>query len=65
MFRQVKLRDGEVVLTTNLEEHPKLKVGNTLTLKDSDDPNRLWTIESVSDVGRERTHLNRKWNNNI
>ena len=43
---------------------PKIKVGNQITLKDSSDPDRLWTVQSVS-APRSVTDIHRGWNNNI
>lgn len=33
-------------------------VGSVLSLKDSDDPDRRWTVESVADKGIEESYLN-------
>lgn len=35
------------ILIAWLEHGPKIKTGSKLTLKDSDEPERLWTIKNV------------------
>lgn len=58
---QVDLRNGSNLMTCWVE--PKVKVGNLVTLKDTDEPSRLW---EVLRVGREheRSDIKRGWNNN-
>jgi hypothetical protein len=62
VYRQVELRSETRELVTNLEDHPKLRVGNSLTLADHDEPERRWDIVWVSDVARERADLKTRWN---
>ena len=42
---------------------PKIKVGNQITLKDSDEPERLWEFLSIGEP-RDKTDIHRGWNNN-
>jgi len=45
-YRQCVLRDGSRTTTTWLKEK-RIKEGFRVTLKNSEDPERLWTIESM------------------
>lgn len=63
--RQVNLSSGDSVLTANLPDSPKLRVGNSVTLKDHDDPTRWWKIDRVSEHVHDKSELKTKWNNNI
>lgn len=62
LYRQLGLRSGSVSIVANVEDQPKLRSGNSLTLKDDD---REWSIEWVSPQLIERYKLERSWNNNI
>jgi hypothetical protein len=64
-YRQVGLKSGTTELVANLPDHPKLKVGNSITLKDYDDPARWWAIQWVSDVTRDKKQIKTTWHNNI
>jgi len=33
------------------------KIGSSFKLKDSDDPEKMWTVESVSDIGIDEKYL--------
>ena len=62
-LRQYTIRSGATFQTCWLEEG-RAKEGDSVTLKDSDDPERLWKIEkaySAIDSG----NINRGWDNNI
>lgn len=58
---QVKLKSDNKLMTAWVEA--KVKVGNLITLKDTDEPQRKWKVLSV---GREhdRSDIKRGWNNN-
>jgi hypothetical protein len=60
-MRQFKLRHGNTHTTCYLEDDPRLKVGNRVTLKTSDDPKKLWEIESRSEVTTELGSINQAW----
>jgi hypothetical protein len=50
LLRQVRLRaGGNTELTCWVDKH--VKVGNLITLKNSDDPGELWTVMEVYDTG--------------
>lgn len=49
---QVKLRDGTTVLTCWVDR--VVKVGDRVTLKHSENPDRWWTVVTVSAETRER-----------
>jgi hypothetical protein len=59
---QVDLRSGTSVLTCWVE--PKVKPGDRITLKDSDEPQRLWGVVRVGPP-QAASSINRAWNNNI
>jgi hypothetical protein len=58
---QVDLRSEDRLLTCWVE--PRVRVGNTITLKDSDEPSRLWTVLRVGEA-RPVGSIKRGWNNN-
>ena len=60
---QVELRNDNVTMVVWLPRHSKLKVGNSMTLKEK--PDTLWSIEWVGQVPVDKSQLNRTWNNNI
>lgn len=59
---QCKLQSGTKQMVSWLE--PKIKVGDVVTLKDSDDPTRRWDVLSVGEP-RDRSEIHRGWHNNI
>lgn len=59
---QVDLIADRTRLTCWVED--KVKIGNLITLKNSDDPHRLWEVLRVGEP-REHSSINRGWNNNI
>ena len=59
---QVDLRSDNRVLTCWVE--PRVKVGDKITLKNSDDPRRLWSVTRVGDQ-KAASSINRGWNNNV
>ncbi len=61
-MRQFQLRSGQTYTTCWLEDDPRLKVGNKVTLKTSDDPNRWWGIMQRSENTTEFGQINRVWN---
>ena len=60
---QVRLLSGVTHMTAWVED--KIKVGNLITLKDSDNPSRRWEVVSVDSDPVEQSSINRGWNNNI
>lgn len=45
---QVDLRSGSTAMTCWVE--PKIKIGNRITLKNSDDPSRLWDVVGIGEA---------------
>lgn len=63
---QVLLRDeGNGRMTVNVDARPDVKAGNWITLKDSDDPTKLWLITHVYETKRDKGSIPRGWDNNI
>lgn len=60
--RQMTLRSGSTWLTCWLED--KAAVGQLVTLKNSDEPDRLWEVVDKYAV-TALSSINRGWNNNI
>jgi hypothetical protein len=60
--RQVELRSGNRTRMVNVPDHPKLKVGNTLRLRDEEE---FWGIAWVSVTVTNKADLHTDWNNNI
>jgi hypothetical protein len=60
---QARLRSGTATLTCWLRQG--IRVGDEVTLKNSDDPGRWWRAEWVGTLARELSEINRGWNNNI
>ena len=60
---QVHLRSGTTVRTCWTEA--RVKRGDRLTLKNSEDPARWWDVVRVEEGRRLVTEINRGWNNNI
>lgn len=56
--------DGISKLTSWVPFQHGLQVGTQITLKDSDDPERRWTVMGMS-TGHPRSDIKRGWNNNI
>jgi hypothetical protein len=44
---QVQLESGATRLTCWVDRRKPFRVGNSITLKNSDDSDRLWTVRSV------------------
>ena len=63
--RQVTLVSGRTELVCYLPDHPKLRTGNSLRLKDHEDPERWWAVKSVSGFVREKSSIKTTWSNNI
>lgn len=63
---RVQLRDaaGHSHMNVLVDWRPNLRPGVSITLKDSEDPTRLWEVLSV-DPPQDRSSINRGWNNNI
>lgn len=55
---QVDLRSGDRLLTCWVE--PKVKVGDSITLKDTDEPERLWLVLRVG-IEQKATDIKRGW----
>ena len=62
MLVQVDLKADNRLLTCWVED--RVKVGNTITLKNHEEPCKLWTVLRVGEP-KDRTQINRGWNNNI
>jgi hypothetical protein len=56
---QVDLRSGDRMLTCWVE--PKVRVGDRITLKDTEEPGRGWDVLRVGER-RESTDIKRGWN---
>jgi hypothetical protein len=63
MLRQVRLRSGSTELTCWVES--RVRMGDVITLKNSDSPGVLWSVEWVGSQLRHPLSINRGWNNNI
>lgn len=55
---QVTLQSDNAMLTCWVE--PKVTAGNYITLKDSDDPHRLWKVLSVGEP-KEVSEIKTRW----
>jgi len=67
LYKQCNLRSGQSLMTCWLED--KIQVGWRVTLKDSDNPSELWTIESIGDTALPRkeikgAHASKDWHKN-
>jgi len=62
MLVQADLRSGTTVLTCWLEA--RIKPGDQVTLKNSEDPQRWWDVVHTSEP-RPAGAINRGWHNNI
>lgn len=62
MLVQVDLRAGNREMTCWVED--RVKVGNVITLKNYEHPSRLWEVLRVGEP-KDRSQINRGWNNNI
>jgi hypothetical protein len=60
---QVQLRSGSTVRTCWVED--RVRAGNRITLKTSEEPGRFWDVVSVGSQRRELAGIPRGWNNNI
>lgn len=60
---QCKLESGESHLVCLLEAD-RFKVGNQITLADSEDKDRLWEVISIGQPVKAE-YIHREWNNNI
>lgn len=59
---QVFLRDdANGRLIANVDARPDVKVGNWITLKDSEDPKKLWLITRVGEYTRPKGAIPRGW----
>jgi hypothetical protein len=47
---QVQLESGTTRLTCWVDQRKPFRVGNVITLKNSDDSDRLWTVRSVGEA---------------
>lgn len=52
---QVELKSGDTVRTCYVDK--LVKLGNQITLKDSEEPKRLWTVTWIGEMVH-KTHLN-------
>ena len=62
MLRQDELRSGTTVRTCWLEA--RIKVGDSVRLKNSEDPQRWWSVVRTGEPQAADT-INRGWHNNI
>lgn len=62
MLVQTDLVSGDRHLTCWVE--PRIKVGDRITLKNHAEPSLMWEVLRVGEP-RERSSINRGWNNNI
>ena len=62
MLVQVDLRAENRMLTCWVE--PKVKVGNFITLKNHEEPSRLWEVLRVGEP-QNPAQIKRGWHNNI
>ncbi len=62
MLVQVDLRADNRYMTCWVE--PKVKVGNTITLKNHAEPSTLWEVLRVGEP-TDPSQIKRGWNNNI
>lgn len=60
---QVELRDGTAIRTCWVEA--RVKVGDSITLRNCEEPARLWRVMGISTVRKRLTEIPRGWNNNI
>lgn len=51
--------------TVWVNDRPDLKLGVFITLKNSDEPERLWEVVTISEMSIHDYDINRGWNNNI
>lgn len=58
-MRQAVLRHGTERLVAWVED--KCKVGNSITLKNSDDPEQLWEVVSLSENVRPLDEIKQTW----
>jgi hypothetical protein len=63
MVVQAELKSGSSVRTCWLRQG--VKVGQSVTLKNSEDPGGWWEITRVGTEVRDLESINRDWNNNI
>lgn len=59
---QAFLRSGTTVRTCWIE--PRVKVGDEITLKNSEDPGRRWAVLATG-TPRPADQINHGWSNNI
>ncbi len=62
-LRQVRLRSGCSERTCWVES--RVRVGDRITLKNSEDPGLLWSVEWAGSQLRDPGSINRGWSNNI
>lgn len=63
---QVMLRDDRNGrMTVNVPTQPSFKVGDHITLRGSEDPEKLWLVTWRSQTTRPSDSIPRGWNNNI
>lgn len=63
---QVMLRDeGNGRMTCNVPTKPSFKVGDHVTLKDSEDPAKMWLVTWKAASSRPTASVPRGWHNNI
>ncbi len=63
-MHQCRLVSKNAVMIVWLSDEKKFKVGDSVTLKDSDEPNRLWKVTSKG-KGHPRSDIKRVWNNDL
>jgi hypothetical protein len=60
---QVMLKDGTTYRTCWVEA--KIKTGDKITLKNSEEPDRWWSVYAVGTTRKQASEIPRGWHNNI
>lgn len=69
-YRQCTLRSGNTETVAWIEEHGA-RVGNRVTLKDTEDPEKIWTVRTAStqrlsqETVQENEHRHSKWHQQV
>ncbi len=63
-MHQCRLQSGNATLIAWLSDEKKFKVGDSVTLKDSSDPKRLWKVTSKG-KGHPKSDIKRVWDNDL
>lgn len=63
LLRHAMLRSGTTWRTAWIDA--EVTVGQSVTLKNSEDPERWWEVMSTGQSTKTASDINRGWNNNI